>query len=78
MYANRDCNDLTFVVTGSELCVFLEIILCHGSLPTGLHNQTWGVPVVYNVMTRNSFAHNIIRKYLHLAETTKFSGGGVN
>ena len=75
-----DCNNLTFVVTASEVCVFLNTVLCCRSLPTGLHNQTWGVPVVYNVMTRNSFAHNIIRKYLHLVKKNKILtvGGGIN
>ena len=49
------------------------IILCHRRVTAGLHNQTWGVPAVYKVMTRNRFVKN--RKYLHLADKQNLHAG---
>ena len=72
LYGNRNCNILTFVVTASEVCVFVGVILYHRRLTTGLHNPIWRVPALYNVMIRKSFAD--IMKYLHLADKQNLTG----
>ena len=72
LYVNRDCSHLTIGVTGivKFLCLWgyssLGVILCHRRVTTGLYNQTWVVPAVHNVMTKNCCVE--IRKYLHLAD----------
>ena len=59
LYANRDYNNRTFVVTASEIRVFLGILLLsvYHTLPqTSNYWSTQpdlGVAALYNVMTRN-------------------------
>ena len=61
LYANRDCNNVTFVVSASEVCVFLGILLLFGYHILPQTSNYWstqpdlGVLAVCKVMTRNRF-----------------------
>ena len=79
LYANRDLNNITFVVSAREVRVFLGILLLSGYHTLPQMSNYWstqpdlGVPAVYNVITRNRFTE--IKKYLHLADNQHLQAG---
>ena len=79
LYANRYCNNITFVVSASEVCVFPGILLLSGYHTLPQMSNYWStqpdlrVPAVYNVMAWNRFTE--FKRYLNLADNQHLQAG---